>query len=671
MDPMIRELIIRMRVVNEMAKPMLDAAKKAKELAKQQRDAERLAMRAERKQAREIKDRVRAARDQAREMERITKRRERNEVKAIRDKWREATSLARLANSEERKHHREALKRAKELRERRREMLGNVRGGLSKASSAITSAAPVAGMVGVGLGGWVAKDLLETALAADQAKMAIATMVQSADSIVKGPYAGVNDAFEKTNELIADMRELAKQTPAGFEGIKQAFSDVVVPARMTGASYDDIKALSANMAALNSVYGFEQGVVSRDVQQLLRGDIGEVQTPQLRAIRMQVQKLYKKGDAKGQFGAISKALSLPPEILERFENSPAGMISQLGDEWEQFKIEAGQPILGWLAEELRDALKFVRENREQVKQWAKDLGDGVVDALRWVRDALAWIVENGESIIEWAKRLGIALAAIVAVNGLVSVFQGVIAIAPALGAALSAAFGPIGAAVAGVAAIAVSLKEIFGGPAGDVWLADVLNNSSFRQLREAGAAREHAGTETAKWQELLGKKANARAPDDYKKGGGYFMKPGDAGYADVRIEPMLMGEDIKQYQAYATQAMAYLGSDIDGIRSLAAQTRDGFLVLSREVIAAYSTVLTAAQAGVEALLKAATGEKLTIPNVTNDFRGSKFSITQKVETNNPAMLARQTLIAGYEATARQPIRARSRPGSVGLANGDR
>lgn len=59
----------------------------------------------------------------------------------------------------------------------------------------------------------------------------------------------------------------------------------------------------------------------------------------------------------------------------------------------------------------------------------------------------------------------------------------------------------------------------------------------------------------------------------------------------------------------------------------------------------------------------------TPKKVTADFRGSKFQITQRVETNNPAMLARQSLRAGYEAVARYPIESTPRPGSVKLANG--
>lgn len=54
-----------------------------------------------------------------------------------------------------------------------------------------------------------------------------------------------------------------------------------------------------------------------------------------------------------------------------------------------------------------------------------------------------------------------------------------------------------------------------------------------------------------------------------------------------------------------------------------------------------------------------------------DARGSKFQVNQRVETNNPAMLARASLRAGFEAAARYPIESMSRPGSVGLANGRR
>ena len=53
-----------------------------------------------------------------------------------------------------------------------------------------------------------------------------------------------------------------------------------------------------------------------------------------------------------------------------------------------------------------------------------------------------------------------------------------------------------------------------------------------------------------------------------------------------------------------------------------------------------------------------------------DARGARVNIQQRIDTENPAMLARESLTASFEAIARNPIRARARQGSVHLANGD-
>lgn len=592
MDAITRDLILRLRVQKAATKPLEDAAKQAKALARQQKQAEEW------------------------------------QAGGLKDRWRDAMRMGREINRQERLEHRRRLAELRQLKEARARAMGVV-GGVARAG---VGTAVVGGAIGLAAGVGLTKTLVDEARSAQNEWLGMTTLINSADSMVGGPLANVNAAFKESRVLLDQLREAAAATPGTFDDINTAFRDVVIPARRAGAEYKEIIKLASDMSTMSKVLGFDQGIVGQDVRTLLRGDSADIITPMLNDVRKEVAELARRGKGAAALKMIQQRLAVDPAIMAEFSQGFDANFATLTDEWKAFAREAGKPVLGWLTDELRAALKWLKENRDEVKKWARDLGEGVVKALKQVKEILAWIASNSEQIIGWAKWLAGAagLAVVVtAMNAMVTALKGIIAMGPGLATAL----GP-------VMALATFLSmPIFEGKSGF---------------------------------EVFGYGASAMGAAATGGGRDWFFGANESTTKDAQRFMQDLSEN---------KALEQLGEDLINMRSPSGRGR-GQRTMARpgdpdfvpfEMMDAKGNLMTLAGKGAGSGFFDQVTPSSPLARVTNniDARGARVSVNiDKVETDNPAMLARQSLMAGFTAVARQPIRARTRPGSVGLANGD-
>jgi len=602
MDAMTRDLVIRLRWIQSLKSPLTEEMKAAKQLAREakrrEQDAKALGL---------------------------------TETQTLRSRWREARALGLAANRQERDDHRRRLKDLAELKARRAEAMGWVQGfGAMGAKTAM-----VGGAIGLAAGVGLTKTLIDEARSAQNEWLGMTTLINSADSMIGGPMANVNAAFKESKVLLDQLRVAAADTPGTFDDINTAFRDLVIPARAAGAEYKEIIKLASDMSTMSKVLGFDPTMVSQDVRTLLRGEQGDIITPQLNMVRDQVAQLARSGQGSQALAMIQRSLAVNPLIMKEFSGGFDAQFATLIDEWKAFAREAGKPVLDWLTKELKEALKWIGQNKDQVKEWAKALGEGVVDALQKVTKALSWMWENREEIIGWAKWLGGATGlalAVTAVNSVVAGIGTLIGLGPALGMSMTSALGPLLKLAAFMSMPFFDGKNMFEvyGYAGDAvgaaavgqgrdWFFGANDSTSkmaddrIRELRELKAL-EQAGEDIINVRRAGGKGTR-----------GSRARPGDPDFVPFQL------------------------MDASG-KPLSLKRDDSGFFDAVDVVAKAASVT---------------------PNTNNDFRGSKFTINQRVETNNPAALARASLLAGYEAVAKRPIRAKQRPGSVRLANGDR
>lgn len=108
-------------------------------------------------------------------------------------------------------------------------------------------------------------------------------------------------------------------------------------------------------------------------------------------------------------------------------------MEEAGDEFERFeksvdsvKRTVGVELSKAMLPVLKEAVRWIKENRAEIGRWAKSFAEGVVDAAKGLKDAFVWIIDNG----------------------------------PAVGAAMLLALGPITAAAAAIAGVIAGLAKL-------------------------------------------------------------------------------------------------------------------------------------------------------------------------------------------------------------------
>lgn len=138
-------------------------------------------------------------------------------------------------------------------------------------------------------------------------------------------------------------------------------------------------------------------------------------------------------------------------------------VAALEKSFDGLKASFGSSIIEAILPDLRELLAYFKANRKEVVAFVRDLGRsvgrGLVATVKAIVDAIGWIDAHGDDILSWAKTLAVILGGLAVVD-LLGGLRGILGLAPAVGGALTAALGPIGIAVAAVAALVVGLAKL-------------------------------------------------------------------------------------------------------------------------------------------------------------------------------------------------------------------
>lgn len=276
---------------------------------------------------------------------------------------------------------------------------------LGRIKGALTSLTGLA--AGITLGG-IAKGFISANADAESMRLAMTSLIQSADKAAKGPLAKFEDAFEASGRMIELMRKEAVSTPATLDQITDAFNTVAFSGRKAGASFEDISKMAANIATVDMMSG-GQGLVARDVSELMMGKAADdIDTAQLKNIAPTISKLVKRGKNREAWAKIIETLAIDEKLRAKVEDSWEGRLSTFKDQLSEIQREAGKPLFAAAKDALTSMSKWIRENPDKVKQMARDFGEGVLKAAIAIKDAFAWIVDNSGTI----KDVALALAGV-------------------------------------------------------------------------------------------------------------------------------------------------------------------------------------------------------------------------------------------------------------------
>lgn len=330
---------------------------------------------------------------------------------------------------------------------------------LGRIKGMMTSIAGLA--AGFTVGSFV-KGFVTANIDAEALALSMASLVHSSQQAKKANYS-YNDSLAEGARLTALMRKEAISTPASFEQIADSFSRMAPLAELAGASLEQSAKFAASVASREAMGG-GTGQVTQDVSTLLRGEQGDIGTPQLIALKDKISKLMrsrsKKKKAEGM-ALIQDALTLSPEERKAAEESWGGQMETFKDQLKELQREAGKPLFQEAKKALTEMSAWIRENPEKVRQMARDIGEGILKAAIAIKDAFKWVVDNSGTI----KDVAVALAGVWAVGRVGQFGKGVLGFLRG-GAGAGAAGGLVGQLGGGGCCCSGGVAGALAGPVG-------------------------------------------------------------------------------------------------------------------------------------------------------------------------------------------------------------
>lgn len=536
------------------------------------------------------------------------------------------------------------------------------------------------------MGAMAVKSLVAFTSNVESTQMGIASLLKSGDKMrgVMTPFA---DSAREAADAFAMMRKAAIDTPATTMQVADAFKVLALRARSAGMSTKDLVALSANVATKDMMMG-GQGVVGRDIEQLLRGQSGEIATPELMLHRQRLAAMGRAGETGKLFAEVQGLLAVAPDEQKAWGASTGGMFATMQDQWEQFKLSVMQPIMPGIVEGMKSILAWMDQNQEAVKALASAVtttlgvafeGVGViVKGIGVLVKTLAGLFEN-----DVAKGIGIAVAGVGAFTLALNALKGhpVIAAMTLLVSAgawldsvlgsspqdrMNEAKGDFNRAMD----LARARRSLKGDAAmvGDDWQAKGLQALQLKELKQYVAASKAVYGDATTFQldgiTVAADEYQARIEAATKAlGAGYGMESFRAFEAEQARQKKAQEDAAKATQAFA--------DSVNGITARLAALKVGNPVMEDDGwgnMFASKKWLKLPQMVVNAGVLATTDLNFKAPpNV--DARGSRITVNQKITTNDPSRIAGATLVGAFTGAFQRPLSGNAGLGGIGLTGG--
>jgi hypothetical protein len=160
--------------------------------------------------------------------------------------------------------------------------------------------------------------------------------------------------------------------------VADSFKAIVFPARGAGMDMRAIAQFAGDVATLEAAEG-SRGLLSRDIQQLLRGT-NDVDSQFLRPYKDELIKLIRSGKQVAALNRVREIVRLDPAARAAAGNSFEGRMATFSDQVAALKRAAGEPLFAFVNEELGKMIKWLTANKAEVERIAKAVGGGLVKA---------------------------------------------------------------------------------------------------------------------------------------------------------------------------------------------------------------------------------------------------------------------------------------------------
>jgi len=350
-------------------------------------------------------------------------------------------------------------KQAEQAAKRLRRRMGMLGRAADKVSGRIGGLGRMlAAPAGLGLAGaaGLVKHIVDVGREAQDSELQLTGLLQAVSRSSNLPLEGFEQARKTASALRQEFIRLAQDSPVAAKDVREAFEVAVFP--LTGAGLSLEQQLKfARGVAVADLASVVKGTVASDVRQLFQGisNPRQIQTALLKPIAKQVADLAKKGNMAEAAKVISRQLTPDPKLLKAYGQSATGMLATLGDKIRIVKEKVAGPLLEFLIEKTSEWGEWLESNKDRVAEVAKEIGKGIVKAVKAVIKAVKFLADNWKTILTVVKVLAAVWIGAKLVKGLTTIislasrFAGAMRAASAAAASASATAGGGGRGVLG------------------------------------------------------------------------------------------------------------------------------------------------------------------------------------------------------------------------------
>lgn len=327
----------------------------------------------------------------------------------------------------------QALLAAKRM-QRQFQVLAATATGTAKAISKIGRAlvTPFGMGVGVFAAGGLVKYIADAGIKAEETRLNIAALIQQASRASNLPFEGFDSAIEAAEELRLHFRELAIESPVTSKKISESWEQTAFFLSQAGLGLKEQSEFARDIAVMEKQLGRAPGTVGRDVRQIFQGrySVREIQTPVLQDVAEQAAKMVRSGKIEEASKLLKEKLAPDKKLLEAYAESYGGLVTTISDRLLILREEASKPLLEYIKGQLAEWVVWIKENKQEAKEFATALGKGIVSALKAIIRLVKFIARNWETIVTTVKTLatvwilGTLGGAVLNVIGLVKTLSG-------------------------------------------------------------------------------------------------------------------------------------------------------------------------------------------------------------------------------------------------------
>lgn len=207
-----------------------------------------------------------------------------------------------------------------------------------------------------------------------------------------------NSQLRESKELFGALQKRAAKSVGTTSDMVEMASMLTRPVTAAGLGMKDLEEITAGATVAAKAFGIEAGQAALDLEQALMGTLGKKD----RFARALLEPMgygtdtFNKKSAKERADILRRAFQQDgiKNMAAAQEKSFSGMLSTLQDSAERFFGLVGEGLFSELKKALDAANKWVDQNQGKIREFAKDLGETLVEGFKYLGEIVKMMIKH-------------------------------------------------------------------------------------------------------------------------------------------------------------------------------------------------------------------------------------------------------------------------------------